>query len=57
MGGGVCGFGIFDLGNQSDLLESTSSRSGIKDHTAPHGLVIFFSYTADYHHAALAGIC
>ena len=57
MGRGVRGFGIFDLGNQPDLLEGIANRSGIGDRTAPHGLVVFLSWAADYHYAALARIC
>ena len=57
MGCGVRGLGIFDLGNQPDLLEGIANRSGIGDRTAPHGLVVFLSWAADYHYAALARIC
>ena len=56
MGLYLCGLGIFNLGDQPDLLEGTAVNSGPGDYSAPHRLVVFFAGAADYYDAALAGI-
>ena len=56
MGLYLCGLGIFNLGDQPDLLEGTAVGPGPGDHFAPFRLVVFFAGAADCYHAALAGI-